>query len=93
MSPLIKGRGQQYYRNLVDIITYAHTIPPNYKGSDCGDTGFVMAHIDARSYHPGGVNVVFADGSVKFIKDSVNVVTWRAVGTRAGNEVISADAY
>jgi len=33
------------------------------------------------------------DGSVKFIKDSVNPMTWWALGTRAGGEVISSDSY
>ncbi len=38
----------------------------------------------ATSNHSGGVNVGFADGSVKFIKDSVNLPTWWALGTRNG---------
>jgi prepilin-type N-terminal cleavage/methylation domain-containing protein/prepilin-type processing-associated H-X9-DG protein len=46
-----------------------------------------------NSLHPGGVNMGFADGSVKFIKDSVNVQTWWALGTRANGEVVSSDAY
>jgi prepilin-type processing-associated H-X9-DG protein/prepilin-type N-terminal cleavage/methylation domain-containing protein len=46
-----------------------------------------------HSLHPGGANFAFADGSVKFIKDSVSVPTYRALGTRAGNEVISDDQY
>jgi len=50
-------------------------------------------HTRADSYHPGGVNALFADGSVRFIKDSINVITWMALGTRAGGEVISADSY
>ena len=45
------------------------------------------------SNHSGGVNVAFADGSVKFIKDSVSIPTWWALGTRNGSEVVSADAY
>ena len=52
-----------------------------------------FAAITADSYHPGGVNCLFADGSVKFIKDSVNGGVWRALGTIAGGEVVSADAY
>ena len=32
------------------------------------------------SFHPGGVNVAFSDGSVKFIKDSINIQTWWAIG-------------
>jgi prepilin-type processing-associated H-X9-DG protein len=47
----------------------------------------------ASSRHPGGVNTCLADGSVKFIKDSVNVQTFRALGTRAGGEVVSSDSY
>lgn len=47
----------------------------------------------ADSYHPGGVNVLFADGSVRFVKDSVNVNTWMALGTRAGGEIVSSDSY
>jgi prepilin-type processing-associated H-X9-DG protein len=45
------------------------------------------------SYHPGGVNAAFADGSVRFFKDTVNDVVFRGLGTRAGREVISADSY
>ncbi len=47
----------------------------------------------SRSFHPGGVNTLFGDGSVKFIKNTVNQNTWWAIGTKAGGEVISADAY
>ena len=46
-----------------------------------------------RSNHPGGVNMGFADGSVKFIKQSIADKTWQALGTRAGGEIISADSY
>src|SRR5262249_54873602 len=48
---------------------------------------------NADSWHPGGVNVTMGDGSVKFIKDSINMKTWMALGTRAGGEVISSDSY
>jgi prepilin-type processing-associated H-X9-DG protein len=47
----------------------------------------------ATSRHPGGVNLTMADGSVRFVKNSVNIGSWRAIGTRNGGEVISADAY
>src|SRR5271166_1834669 len=46
-----------------------------------------------RSFHPGGANFAFADGSVKFVKDAVSYPAYRALGTRAGCEVISADSY
>ncbi len=46
-----------------------------------------------RSFHPGGGNFATADGSVKFIKNSINLVTYRALGTRNVGEVTSADQY
>jgi prepilin-type N-terminal cleavage/methylation domain-containing protein/prepilin-type processing-associated H-X9-DG protein len=55
--------------------------------------GGIGAAITATSNHPGGVNVAFCDGSVKFIKDSIDLPTWWALGTRDNKEVISADAY
>jgi prepilin-type processing-associated H-X9-DG protein len=47
----------------------------------------------ARSRHPGGVNVAMCDGSVKFMKNSINLFTWRSLSTTQGGEVISSDAY
>ncbi len=49
--------------------------------------------INASSFHPGGVNVGFCDGSVKFIKDSVNLQTWGSIATRGGGEVIDASSF
>ncbi len=49
--------------------------------------------ITASSNHSGGVNVCFADGSVKFIKDTINPQTWWAIGSRNVGETVSADSY
>jgi prepilin-type N-terminal cleavage/methylation domain-containing protein/prepilin-type processing-associated H-X9-DG protein len=76
---------------------YNHVAPPN--SPTCAGLGFqggmsnMPMQVPPSSKHPGGTNVLFGDGSVKFIKDSVSLVTWRALGTRAGGEVISADSY
>jgi prepilin-type N-terminal cleavage/methylation domain-containing protein/prepilin-type processing-associated H-X9-DG protein len=91
-STRIHYRGQQYYRSLPQNNYYNHTLPPNSKLWDCGSTNYVQSHQAARSYHPGGVNVAMADGSVKFVKETVNISAWRAVGTKGGGEIISADA-
>ncbi|MDG3004221.1 DUF1559 family PulG-like putative transporter [Paludisphaera mucosa] len=72
---------------------------PTTRTQDFGQWGF-------RSMHPGGVNFVFGDGSVHFIKDSIEVVgapnptngwsspgVYRKLATRQGSETVSADAY
>jgi prepilin-type N-terminal cleavage/methylation domain-containing protein/prepilin-type processing-associated H-X9-DG protein len=89
---VLSYRGQQYYRGQQFVSTYSHTVPPNYRGFDCMDSTWGVGHIAARSYHPGGVNVSMADGSVRFVKDSANIQAWRALGTRGGGEIISSDA-
>jgi prepilin-type N-terminal cleavage/methylation domain-containing protein/prepilin-type processing-associated H-X9-DG protein len=48
------------------------------------------AYVAARSTHAGGVNVAMADGSTDFFSDNVNLSVWRALGTRAGGEVVGA---
>ena len=61
------------------------------------DTGGLWGGLDGlvtvSSNHPGGVNVCFADGSVHFLKDSINPQTWWAIGTKNGGEVVSSDSY
>ncbi len=52
-----------------------------------------LGAITSRSYHPGGVNVLLGDGSVRFIKDTVDGNAWRALGSIGGREVLSADSY
>ena len=46
-----------------------------------------------KSKHPGGVNFLFADGSVHFLKQSIALTTFCALGSRAGGEVLSSDSY
>ena len=45
----------------------------------------------ARGRHPGGVNAVNCDGSVRFFKNSISLPVWQAVSTTHGGEVISSD--
>ena len=47
------------------------------------------AAVTSRSYHSGGVNVVRGDGSTDFVDDEINLVTWQALATRAGGEVVT----
>jgi prepilin-type processing-associated H-X9-DG protein len=55
--------------------------------------GSAMSSSPPTSNHPGGVNMCMADGSVRFIKNTIGLPTWWALGTRAGGEIISSDAY
>ena len=60
---------------------------------DENDGGPTYMSLTASSYHPGGVNALFADGSVHYVKNAVSPVVWRALGSVAGGEVLSADQY
>jgi prepilin-type N-terminal cleavage/methylation domain-containing protein/prepilin-type processing-associated H-X9-DG protein len=77
---------------------YNHVGTPNslscYAANSYGGIwGSAQDSLPPTSNHSGGVNMCFGDGSVKFIKDTVNVQTFWALGTRAGSEAVSADAY
>jgi prepilin-type N-terminal cleavage/methylation domain-containing protein/prepilin-type processing-associated H-X9-DG protein len=52
-----------------------------------------FAAATARSYHPGGVNALFGDGRVQILKSTIDGRTWRALGTVAGGEVVSAESF
>jgi prepilin-type N-terminal cleavage/methylation domain-containing protein/prepilin-type processing-associated H-X9-DG protein len=77
--------------------------PGSFNGVQVADTDLIaireenggptFAAVTARSYHPGGVNALFGDGSVHFVKNTTSGQVWRALGTVSGGEVISADAY
>ncbi len=56
---------------------------------DGGGTNYNYAAITSRSYHAGGVNALFLDGSVRFVANSIPQATWRALGTRNGGEPVS----
>jgi prepilin-type N-terminal cleavage/methylation domain-containing protein/prepilin-type processing-associated H-X9-DG protein len=81
--------GANWWSGQPALTRYAHVMPPN---SWTCRSGLQMSHV-ANSRHPGIVNVVFCDGSVKAIKSTVNINAWWALGTRAGNEVVSSDSY
>ena len=66
---------------------------PNQNNPPCigGVNGLVIN--GARSRHPAGVNVGFCDGSVRFLKNTVNPAIFRGLASTRGGEVISADAF
>jgi prepilin-type N-terminal cleavage/methylation domain-containing protein/prepilin-type processing-associated H-X9-DG protein len=91
------GRGNYWFHGTQAQTMFNTVLTPNsqvYPWAYCstaaiGDAEFCVAN----SNHPGGVNILMGDGSVRFAKDSINQATWWALGTRAGGEVISSDSY
>lgn len=65
---------------------YQHISPPN--GRSCGYFVVGKSTMPPSSRHMAGVNVVFGDGSVRLVRDTIDIATWRGLGTRNGNEVL-----
>jgi prepilin-type processing-associated H-X9-DG protein len=79
---------------------YNHIFTPNATYFDCcnscdsiPNTDSEEAIVTARSYHPGGVNVLMGDGQVRFVGSSVDERVWQAVGTRNREEVVDNTAF
>jgi prepilin-type N-terminal cleavage/methylation domain-containing protein len=68
------------------------TYPGGFSDGNLYEVG-PLGSAPPTSKHPGGVNEAYADGSVRFMKNSVSPQAWWALGTRAGGEVISSDSY
>ncbi|MBN8601474.1 MAG: DUF1559 domain-containing protein [Planctomycetes bacterium] len=60
---------------------------PNQRIPDCAANG--MGYLKSASYHPGGVQTTLCDGSVRFIPDTIDHLTWQALSTRASGEVLN----
>lgn len=95
--PLTSRQGMTWVMGEMCCTTYNHVAVPNTK--TCASIGFAgsMANmamqVPPSSRHPGGVNMMMGDGSVRFTKDTVDLSTWRALGTRNGGETISASSF
>jgi prepilin-type N-terminal cleavage/methylation domain-containing protein/prepilin-type processing-associated H-X9-DG protein len=94
--------GRTWITGYYTATRYNHLMPPNGIScvyNDVGATSMPSATNEgatastASSRHSGGVNLLLADGSIRFIKNSVNIATWSALGSKNGGEVISADSY
>jgi prepilin-type N-terminal cleavage/methylation domain-containing protein/prepilin-type processing-associated H-X9-DG protein len=99
---LADDRGYRWGMGAMGYTLFNTIVPPNGAGgqyawnscrTDCCDQAQAAHYLPASSYHAGGVNVLMSDGSVKFIKNSVQWATWWALGTRATGEVLDANSY
>ncbi len=94
---LTRRQGMSWVMGEMCCTSYNHVGPPN--GKTCAGLGFsgnmanMPMQVPPSSRHPGGANVMMGDGSVRFVKNSVSLPTWRALGTRSGGEVVSSDSY
>jgi prepilin-type N-terminal cleavage/methylation domain-containing protein/prepilin-type processing-associated H-X9-DG protein len=68
---------------------YLHVVPPNT--TNCCWLANLTFAASASSYHTSGVNLLLCDGSVRFVTNSIDLTTWRALGTRNGGEVLGPD--
>ena len=101
---LSSNRGWYWAWGADTMSMFNTVVPPNstqYRWGQCrfgcGPCGtYSTDHsniTNVTSRHSGGSNVLMGDGSVRFVKSSIAMQTWWAIGTRANGEVVSADAY
>ena len=85
------GRGFTWFASHVQSTIYSTLVRPNdpfFYNHECFSASSTFAG-GARSYHAGGVHVTLADGSVRFVNNSINFPTWKALGSRSKGEVVS----
>ena len=83
----VSGTPNNKYRPDHELGPWGTTTPYIAQGNNAGNND------EIASFHPGGANLLFGDGSVRFIKDSVSPVTLRGLVTPNGGEVLSSDSY
>ena len=96
-------RGYRWIQGIPGATLFNAVQTPNesiFNGCRFGDQGCGVGcntdsswTVPSTSAHPGGVNVVMADGHVQFIKNTINRRTWWSISTKANGEVVSADSY
>jgi prepilin-type N-terminal cleavage/methylation domain-containing protein/prepilin-type processing-associated H-X9-DG protein len=90
-------RGDNWVHGAMAMTLFNTVVTPNGESDEwayCSASSGALANFsNSDSHHPGGVNVLMGDGSVRFIKDSINQPTWWGLGTIAGGEVTSSDSY
>lgn len=97
--PVESRGGESWFLSGSHFTGYNHSAAPNAPIRDCSLFGFTEdihwrtfheGVFPARSRHAGGVQALFLDGGVRFVRDAVDRAVWRALATRSGAEVISA---
>ncbi len=99
-GPVLSNVGQYWIVGSTGFTMFNTVVPPNstlYPWGSCksggGGSPEGMNYSNVSSNHSGGANFLMADGSVRFIKNTISIPTYWSIGTRANNEVVSADAF
>src|SRR5262249_27606546 len=93
--------GEQYTHNrppntqIPDSVSPASYCVSTKFGAPCAANaaGWREQNYAARSFHPGGVNILMPDGAVRFAKSPISLITWQAIASINAGEVVSADSY
>ncbi len=76
---------------------YSHTVTPNRFACEYSDNAQdsrgTITGVNASSNHPGGVNMLFMDGTVRFVKSTVNYLPYYAIATPDNGETVPSDAF
>jgi prepilin-type N-terminal cleavage/methylation domain-containing protein/prepilin-type processing-associated H-X9-DG protein len=94
-------KGFRWAEDMGGMTLFNTIVPPTssqYTFTYCGlgfgnNNATDQGYQNANSNHPGGANFLFADGSVHFVKSTINIKTYWALGTRAQGEIVSSDSY
>jgi prepilin-type processing-associated H-X9-DG protein len=88
-SPVFVRGGQSWFWLGRERTLYSHTQQPNGRIPDCLFTALPPPGMStARSWHPGGVNLLMGDGSTRFVQEKIDLSVWRGLGTRSGSELV-----
>lgn len=86
--------GQRWADGNLFYTRYQHVFPPNLPSCNFGTEDFdAQVVVTATSRHPGGVNVLLADGSVRLVQDAIDANIWTALGSIARGEVLDATGF
>jgi prepilin-type processing-associated H-X9-DG protein len=77
---------------MIQTVTTPNSVQWTYCSGSNG-SGSAATFSESDSYHAGGVNVLLGDGSVRFVKNTINQVVWMALGTKGNGEIISSDSF
>jgi len=86
--PADRQSGFTWFLGDFECTAYNHAQEPNGRIPDCIHVVAQIGIVTARSLHPGGVNALMGDGSVRFITGSIQRQVWRGLGTRNGDELV-----